>query len=289
MRRIVPILVLLLAALLTGCGGGTNAGPTAPSVGPAAPPPAAIGVDAPLPRYTSLAELGAATAAAQKVDKTAKITLSGGLSGQAQSAINGDGALRYDEAGPAMQLTQRIQAGGGAPLEVGLVVLPDSAFLRPPAGAGSALPPGKTWVHIKSDSADPMSLQFNQLIQAIRDNADPTKSFAQFGDAITIVDAAEEQLDGVRTMRYKLRMDLVRAADRQADPTLKQSLQQSVQSGLTTLEYTLWLDSANRLTRVMVDQQLPQNQGTYTLDAHYRDWGQPVQIEPPPPDQVVER
>lgn len=282
MRRIAPVSVLLLTALLTGCGGATEetAAPAAPSA------PAA---DAPLPRYATLAELGAATAAQQKIDKTAKIALNGGLSGQTQSALTGEGALRYDEAGAAMQITQRIQAGGGTPQELELVVLPDTAFIRPPLSSSAGMPPGKTWLRIRPTATDPASVQFNQMIQAIRDNADPTKSFAQFGDAITIVDAAEEQLDGQRTMRYKLRVDLVRAADRQPDPALKQNLQQSVQTGLTTLEYTLWVDAQNRLSRVLVDQPLPQNQGTFTLDARYRDWGQPVQIDPPPADQVLER
>lgn len=281
MRRLAPLLVLTLAALLGGCGGSDPA--TAPAPG-AAPAP-----DAPLPEYTSLTELGAATAAQQKTDRTARIAISGGLSGTLQSGISGDGALRYDDAGPSMQITQRISTGNQPPLELGLVVLPDAAFVRPPANSAGALPPGKTWLKVEPNSADPVSAQFGQLIQAIRDNADPTRSFAQFGDAVTIVESVEEPLDGVRAMRYKLRVDLAKAAERQADPAIKQSLQQSVQSGLATLDYTLWLDAANRTMRVLVDQPLPGNQGTFTLDARYRDWGQPVQIDPPPADQVATR
>jgi hypothetical protein len=285
MSRIAPVSVLLLAALLTGCGGGDDS-PAAP---PAAPDAGAPAPDAPLPRYTTLDEIGQATAAQQKIDKTARISLNGGLSGQTQSGLSGEGTLRYDDAGAAMQITQKIQAAAGAPQELALVVLPDNAYIRPPPGPSSGLPAGKSWVHIKPTATDPVSVQFNQMVQAIRDNADPTKSFAQFGDAITITDAAEEQLDGQRTMRYRLKVDLAKAAERQPDPALKQSLQQSVQSGLGSLEYTLWLDAQNRLSRVLVDQPLPQNQGTFTLDARYRDWGQPVQIDPPPADQVLER
>lgn len=283
MRRIVPLPVLTLAVLLGGCGEAPN-GSGAPT-GPAST--TAPASDAPLPRYISLTELGAATAARQKADRTAKITIVGGLSGQLPRGISGDGALRFDDAGPAMQITQRIQAGNGAALELGLVVLPDAAFVRPPANADSALPPGKTWLRVDARSPDPVISQFGQLVQAIRDNADPTKSFAQFGAAVTIVEASEEPLDGVRAVRYKLRVDLAKAAARQADPTIKQSLQQSVQSGLTTLEYTLWLDASNRTMRVSVDQPLPGDQGSFTLDVRYRDWGQPVQIDPPPADQVA--
>jgi hypothetical protein len=281
-RRFPALPVLLVAAVsvatLAGCSGGAAE----------APAPSAPAADAPLPKYATLADLGAATAAQQKIDKTAKITLNGGLAGQSQSGLTGDGVLRFDDAGASMQITQRIQAGGGTPQELELVVLPDDAWIRPPAGP-AGLPPGKTWLRIKPTATDPVSAQFNQMIQAIRDNADPTKSFAQFGDAISIVETAEEPLDGLRTMRYKLRVDLAKAADRQPDAGLKKSLQDSVQSGLATLDYTLWIDAQNRLARVLVDQPLPRNGGTFSLDARYRDWGQPVQIDPPPADQVLER
>ena len=285
-RALAPSALLLIATLVAGCGGADD-GPAASAVTPDAAAPAP---DAPLPRYTTLIEIGQATAAQQKIDKTARISLNGGLDRQTGSGLSGEGTLRYDDAGVAMQTTQKIQpAGGGAPQELALVVLPDSAYFRPPAGGTFGLPPGKSWVHIRPTATDPTSVQFNQIVQAIRDNADPTKSFAQFGDAITITDAAEEQLDGQRTMRYKLAVDLVKAAERQPDPELKKDLQLSVRSGQSSLEYTLWLDARNRLSRVLLVQPLPQNQGTSTLDARYLDWGEPVRIDPPPADQVLER
>ncbi len=276
MRR-YALLIPLLAVTLAGCGGGAGSNPAAPSA------PAA------LPRYATLAELGAATAAQQKIDKTAKLTITGGVKGgSAQAGLNGEGALRYDEAGPSLQLNQQMQAGAGSPpSELSLVVLPDSAFVKLPASAGLPLPPGKSWLKIQPGATDPVSAQFGQLIQAVRDNADPAKSFAQFGDAVSIVEAVEDPLDGVRAERYKLRVDLARAAAVQTDPAIKQSLEQSTKAGLTTLDYTLWMDALNHTMRVLVDQPLPANQGTFTLDARYKDWGQPVQIAAPPADQVV--
>lgn len=287
-RRIAVLLLPVVAVVLAGCGGSdddsgsTAALPTASSPAPSTP----------LRTFTSLTELSAATSAQQKIDKTARITISGGQAnqtGQPQSTINGDGTLRYDDAGPALQLTEQLSSGGSPPVQLGLVVLPDVAFVRPPPNSGLTLPAGKTWVRIDPASTDPVSKQFGQLIQSIRDNADPTRSFAQFGDAITIVDSAEEQLEGSPAVRYRLRVDMAKAAANQSDVAIKQNLQQSVQSGLTALEYTLWLDGQNRLLRVLVDQPLPQNQGTFTLDAHYRDWGRPMQIDQPPADQVQVR
>ena len=287
--RLATLMLPLLAVAVTGCGGSgdedsgnTAAPPTAASPAPSAP----------LPKFNSPDELGSATAAQQKLDKTARITVTGGQTnqaGQPQSTINGDGSLRYDDAGPTMQLSEKVESGGGTPMQLGLVVLPDVAFVRPPPNAGVTLPAGKTWMRIDPSSSDPVTKQFGQLVAAVRDNADPTKAFAQFGDAVTITESTQEQLEGSPSVRYRLRVDMAKAAENQTDPTLKQNLRQSVQSGLTTLDYTLWVDAQNRLARVLVDQPLPQDQGTFTLDAHYRDWGQPVQIDQPPADQVLVR
>jgi hypothetical protein len=56
---------------------------------------------------------------------------------------------------------------------------------------------------------------------------------------------------------------------------------------VSTVESSLWLDARNHPLRVLLAQPLPAGQGTYTVDARYREWGQPVQISAPPADQVA--
>src|SRR5581483_233921 len=214
--RLAAVCVPLVAVLVAGCGGSgdddsgaAGALPTAAPTTAASPAPGA-----PLRTFGSLSELAAATAAQQKIDKTARITVGGGQTdqtGQPRSTINGDGTLRFDDAGPPMQLTEQVSSGGEPPVQLGLVVLPDVAFVRPPPASGLTLPPGKTWLRIDPASTDPVSKQFGQLADAVRDNADPTRSFARFGDAITIVDSSPEQLEGAPAVRYRLRLDLPKA------------------------------------------------------------------------------
>src|SRR5439155_10470006 len=141
--------------------------------------------------------------------------------------MSGGGVCCYDTAGSASRICYQVQSVGVTPVHLGVVVLPDVAFVRPPPNAGVTLPEGKTWVRIAPTSTDPVSKQFGPLVAAIRDNADPTKSFAQFGDAITIVDSAEEQLEGSAAVRYRLKVDMVKAVEHQADPAIKQNLQQT--------------------------------------------------------------
>jgi hypothetical protein len=275
-----PFTALLCAgaALLAGCAsllGGCASGPPTPT-----PPP--------LTTYTSLAQLGTATGNQMKADRTAKITVTGGTSGGATVAsTTGDGAISFDPAGPSMQLTERLQTAGAAPAELGIIVLPDQAYVKPPADPGAPATPGKPWLRIQDGAGDPVSQQFASLVQSVRANADPTQSFTQFGDAASIVGAAEDPLDGVRAIRYSIRVDVTKAAAQEDDPALKQSLEQTARNGMTTVDSSLWLDAWNHPLRVLLRQQLPGGQGIYTVDARYRDWGQPVQIGPPPADQVA--
>ena len=272
---LLSVTAALIAAFAAGCGGSTMPGTPGPQ-------PA-------LTRFTTLAQLAAATGAQMKADRTAKITVTGGTSGgQMQASTTGEGAISFDPAGPSMRITERVQqAGAPAATELSLVVLPDQAYVKPPADAGVPVPPGKSWLRIQPNAADPITQQFAQLVRSVRANADPTQSFTQFGDAAQIVQSAEDPLDGVPAVRYQIRVDIAKAAALEGDPTLKLELEQTVQRGMAIVDSSLWLDARNRPLRVLLQQPMPAGQGTYTVDARYRDWGLPVEISPPPPDQVA--
>jgi hypothetical protein len=267
------VLPLVALALLTGCGS-------------TAAPAAAPGAESPLPRYASITELATAVSARQKQDRTATLTLTGGVAGQPGTALSGQGALRFDETGTSARLSERVPTGGG-PADVDLVALPDAAYLKLPPSAG--LPAGKSWLRVVPGGTDPVSQRFGPTLQSMRESADPTRTIARYGDATTIVEAVEEPLDGVRSMRYRMRLDLVRAAASSTDPTTKANLERTVRAGAATAEYTMWLDAQNHIERVLLNQSIPGNQGTFGLEIRMRDWGRPVDISPPPADQVFQR
>jgi hypothetical protein len=265
--RLIPVLVLL-ATLVAGCGGAGTAPPGPPR----------------LPHYAALAELGEAMGAAMRSTRTAKITISGSTSGGSVAATTtGSGALRYDPAGPSIALVERAQAANSnQPTVLGLIVLPDQAFVNPPASSGFTLPRGKTWLRIDPNATDPTIRRFAQLVRSVRQNADPTQSFAQFGDAAAITGVADDTVDGSPTVRYQIHVDTARAAARATDPAAKQALRQSA-----PVDSTLWLDAANRPVRVLLREPLPGGRATFTVDARYREWGRPVDIAPPPAAEVT--
>jgi hypothetical protein len=275
MRRIV--LLVVLAGLVAGCG--------ARDVSP--PPP---GV--PLPRYDTLAELGRATLARRVADQTARFHLTGVTAGGGNpQSVAGEGAMSLTGGGLSMQVTQHIQLLGGRPgPDTTLVIVPTDAYLKVPDTTGTILPPGRSWFHLRDDSSSPAMHQFWTAVQNLRENVDPTQSLSRMGGAVRIVGTEQELLDGIWTMHYRIELDLAAAAQASPDERQRTGLARLVAAGATTDDTELWLDGHNRLRRMMLTRGLLDAQGrrtTYTLTLRYRDWGAPVQVTAPPPDQVV--
>jgi hypothetical protein len=260
---VAALLAVLLAATVgTACG---------------APPP-----PPPLPRYASVTDLGTAIGDQLKKDKTTKIDLVQSMTGgDPEPNTNVEQVLDYAPAGLSVQLDTRLQPPGApAPLESTTVVLPNQAYVKPPAGSG--LPLGKSWIRIPDDSPLPWMQQVIAQVRTVRESADPAQSFTEFGQAAAITETTEDPVNGAPAIRYKVRVDMAKAAQAEPDPALQQQL-----SSAPPVDTTLWLNAQNRLLRMLV-QQPTGDGGMLSLDAHYRDWGVPVDIRPPPPDQVVD-
>ncbi|HEX4357008.1 MAG TPA: hypothetical protein VH141_05780 [Pseudonocardia sp.] len=274
MRGVASLLLSIAAAtLLAGCAS------------PAKPPPPA---PPPMPTFGSAAELGSAVAARQQTDRTARVTLAGELTGQPGSDFHGVGVVRLDDAGPSMQFAQQVGRGAAAPAEVNLVIVPDAAFLKPPADM--PLPPRKTWLQVGPSARDPFVRGFTPMVDSLRATVQPGQLITRYGDAVSITGSAEEPLAGVQAVRYDLRVDLAKAAALGVDPVTGQPARRPATgrpAAQASQDFTLWVDHENRPLRTVVNRPNPAAPGTFTLDAQYRDWGKPVKVGPPTPDQVV--
>jgi hypothetical protein len=268
---------LLLAALVAGCGGQ----PTPP--GPTGAPE--------LPHYTTVSQLVAVAADQQAADRSVKLHLTGVTTENPPNSMLGDGELRYDPGGAiAMQVLQSVQPlDSPAGPAFTLLILPNQAYLKPPAGTVS-VQPGKIWFQMRSIPTNPTVNRFNQIVQSLRDSANPTRTFAQLGDGASIVESTDDTLDGVPAVRYKITLDLARATQQQDNPAVMKALADLVASGGASDDTTLWLDARNRPLRMVLSKSVTADDGshtTYVVTVRYRDWGQPVDIPTPTPAQVV--
>jgi hypothetical protein len=255
-RRVAGLLLALLVVLLAGCAGSR----------------AQEGSSVRLPRYYDPAQLVAALEQQKRTHRTARIRLSGEVIGSSTRSVVGDGELRLGDDGAAVRLTQVLSEQGVEPVETAFVVLPGSVYVRRSA-------PG-SWTRVDRSTPDRTARRLAAMAATLTDGADPTANLTRYGDAALIADAADDVVDGVPAVRYKIVVDLTRAASEQQDHIVRAQLEAQVKGGLTRISALLWVDAEHRPVRSAVRQYLP-GFGTFDLVSTYRDWGAPVAISAP--------
>ncbi|MFJ6677098.1 hypothetical protein ACIQMJ_38865 [Actinosynnema sp. NPDC091369] len=145
--------------------------------------------------------------------------------------------------------------------EVAYVMVPDGIFVRIPTG--QAPQPDKPWLRIDPDDPDnALARAMADVAVHIRDTADIRKALP---DGARIVEKGEESVSGMQTVRYTAHVTLDGRAS-----VLK-----------------LWVDGED--LPVKTEARTPVEGGeTVQVVANYRDWGKPVDITPPAPDQLGE-
>ncbi|MFE9746499.1 hypothetical protein ACFYOT_16490 [Saccharothrix saharensis] len=145
--------------------------------------------------------------------------------------------------------------------EVAYVMVPDGIFVRIPQG--QAPQPDKPWLRIDPDDPDnALARAMAEVAVHIRDTADLRKALPE---GARIVEKAEEPLSGKQTVRYTAHVTLDGRAS-----VLK-----------------LWVDGEDLPVKTEVSTPV-EGGGTVLVVANYRDWGKPVEVTPPTPDQLGE-
>ncbi|MER7009800.1 hypothetical protein ABT324_00025 [Saccharopolyspora sp. NPDC000359] len=170
----------------------------------------------------------------------------------------------------------------GGPSE--MVVTAEGIFMKSPemaqlAGGG----PSKPW--LKMPANDETAQQFGELGKI-------SDFEAMLPPGSTITSTAEEQVNGKDATRYEITTNLQEAASAATTDAQKQGFKLMLDSGVTEIKQTVWVDSDKLPLQVKMTtpamniqgQQIPET----TLTVHYSDWGKPVTITAPPADQVQE-
>lgn len=262
----------VLAALglaLAGCGGEQTGAKPADSASPTSTTSTSA------PAGTSGAALFSALTTAMTEKGSATVDLSVTTGGQ---TITGNGVYQLGGSeGIGADLTMTMPGQG----EMRMILLGQDVFLNMPQLQAQT---GKPWIKITAGGTDPLSASLGQITDQLRGGLDPSEGLAIIQGATTVQQTGEETLDGVQTTVYAVTLDLKKAAE-YAQGSLKQQYEQLAASGVQTLDFTLWVDGEDLLRKFRT--VVPTPQGDVEAVGTYSGWGEPVQIEAPPANQVA--
>lgn len=202
---------------------------------------------------------------------------------QAQLRVDGDqvwysstGTVHH---GPIRQVGKEPLPAGDT--EFGEVLLPGHLWILAPARPGPAKRP---WTDHPLGSTAAADKAITDI--AKKSNWTYANPLRWMVRATTVTDIQAEELDGLATTKYTLRADPAALAQLSVDQNWQPSVPLSSDPE-STATVTFWLDGQNRLVRYR--SRKPANSewtNTSNQDMRYFGWGDPVQINPPPPDQV---
>lgn len=288
MRRLILILVPVLAALsLAACGGGSG--------GDAVVSTQAGSADSILAAAAS----NASGAGSSRVDFTVTMQIpeqEGPVTLSGQGAFDYEarrGELTYDFGDLFAALGQTLP-GADEPVEI---ILDGNVFYMKFGLLSNLVPGVKPWIKFDLESlAGQEGLDLSQF-QSLN-QGDPSQVLEYLRAAGSVEEVGTEEVRGVETTHYKGVIDLDQVAEL-APADARDQLQQSIdqlkeQAGLTELPVEVWVDGDGLPARIQYSfdgSMLAGGEGEgfktiFTMELY--DWGTEVNVEPPPAGEVTD-
>ena len=253
-RRTAAAVIVLPAVLGVAACGKTET--PAPSTGQTQSSAATSDAPAAGQPYKDKAAFVAAMKAAGKNATTAHVTMNMDAAGQ-KIVITGD--TKVDADNPAMKMSMDM----GPSMKLDMILVDKKVYMKGMPGLAA----GK-WAVI--DSSSTLGKQLSESLN----QADPTKMYDQFGDAVTDVKyVGEDTVDGAKAYKYDLTLDTKAMSD-----------QLPTDSGTKlpdTITYTAWLDEKDQLRKVTFDLMGVKAEMTMSK------YGEPVDITAPAAGDTV--
>lgn len=270
------VLVLLFGLLFTACGG--------------------------VPAATIIARIPDRTAQAS----TARMALTSALSGnspgiQMQMQVNGQGV--FDFANQVGELTidlGQLGAAAGGPSSLKTVFVKDTVYTQLPGARGAQ------WVKIGPEQLQQMGLPASSAQSGQNDPRATLQMLRGVSDDVTEV--GKEDVRGETTAHYRGTVNLDKAVE-QSPPEVRPQVQQAVQQlGTRQMPVDVWVDKQGRMRRLSYEldlsnamasqagasqsgapkgQAVPAGLGKMLVTIELFDFGVPVNVTPPPDNQVV--
>jgi hypothetical protein len=216
------------------------------------------------------AELMAAVSSAQREAGTFQMEMAIESEGLEFDAT---GATRYPDSGEAPELSMTMNLPPEQGGEIEMVVIDETAYLRLPPDAGLPTP----WLKIQSDGSDPISAQMAPLIDQMTSSTNFEQYFETFEAASSIEQGEADVIDGVDVTEYVVTVDVSKMPAEALGGVAPEDVP------FDEVTYSLWVDGDDLVRRINSDLA-----GYGTTDVTIFGYGEPVEIEAPPADQVTD-
>ncbi len=284
MRRVTPMIAVLIGAVLSGCAqdDGPDALPGGVTATSEAPPEAA-------PNAPALAEQIEQQVPARptlRVEMDIKAT-SGGVQ---RASVRIEGVIRI-AAGNRVDMDLDSTTTEDGVTETGRVIVLNRVVYVQQEGEEAA--PGKPWLRMsRADLAaldDPAAAELKALLQQLLDQVEDDLRGASPTDSLVLMEKGKftarpkrETIGGETMTRYQGRTDITALST-------EERYAQLPELGVTQLPWTVWVDDDGLLRQFGLTLRLRTEKGTVrtVAKAAYSDWGQPVSITAPPSTQVA--
>jgi hypothetical protein len=284
MKKIYAIFGAALIVALAGCGSTNQAGST--SSGNSS-------------NSTSLQTKLISSVSATSNASTARMALTVSTSGSTAVNISSNGTYDFTkkQGDETTQLSSADSTGGSYTLEQ--VLDGTTAYEKLPASlAGMAN--AKPWIKFDLGSiGQSIGVNFSGLTQG--QSSDPSQGLTMLlGASDDVTKVGTEQVRDAQTTHYKATLDFNTAASRETDATRKAALQQFAKLyNNQTIPVDVWVDSDNRIRKMTSSVDLSKLNlgsvatsttaaitGIVTTTVEFYDFGTPVNVTIPAPDQV---
>lgn len=197
--------------------------------------------------------------------------------------LAGTGAVRYADGHTDLTLGGHTQASRQQPRQrVEVTVVDDIGYLKSPLLRPE---PAKPWLRIDPAGDDFAARLLGPALDQLRDSADPRTTFTGVEAATKVQAAAPDTVDGRPVTRYEIRLLTEHAARIAPDEQQRTRFQQAAKAGVEELSYQLWVDERRIPVRFSSTREVAQA-GEVSLTSTYREWGEPVDIAPPPAEAL---
>jgi hypothetical protein len=228
------------------------------------------------------AELFAAMLAAQEEAGSYRFEMDMDIEGASYDA---PGAAEYgtdiDQVDMTMTMSMPLDdldpdAGNG---QLEMLLVDGQIYMSFPPELG--LPVDKPWLTVDPEGGDPISQAFGAMSEQMVDSAALQRKLAEQAELIAVEELGSDTADGVAVTKYRITLsadDLVEFMEIPGTEGMS-----AENAPFDEAEYTLWLDSGFLLRKLEAGLD-----GLKYMDMRFFGFGEPVDVEAPPADQVTD-